>query len=92
VAKAEEKKRVVGGWDYKVEPVDPDLFDAFMAVARRGVAINPEAMGNYLRSAVDRVVVLETGAAVRFEKKGVRHGVALWALPDAPGEEWDVPF
>jgi putative DNA primase/helicase len=92
VTKAEERKRVVGAWDYKVEPVDPDLFEAFMAVARRGAAINPVWVGNYLSSSADRVVVLETGTAVRFEKTGTRHGVVLWALSDAPGEDWEVPY
>jgi putative DNA primase/helicase len=80
VAKAEAKRRV-GTWeDSKFEPIDPDLFDAFMAVARRGAAINPLALGNYLGSVLDRVVALETGARVRFEKAGTRGGVALWTL------------
>jgi putative DNA primase/helicase len=38
VEKAEAKRRV-GTWeDSKFEPIDPDLLDAFMAVARRGAA------------------------------------------------------
>jgi hypothetical protein len=72
VAKAEEKKRVELAWDFKTEPVHPDLNDAFMAIARRGAAINPEAVGKYLSSAAERVVALETGARVRFEKAGIR--------------------
>jgi putative DNA primase/helicase len=62
IEKAEEKKKV-GTWeDYKSAPVHPDLFDAFMAIARRGAAINPEAIGKYLGSEAERVVALETGA------------------------------
>ena len=94
VAKAEEKKRV-GTWeDSKFEPIDPDLLDAFMAVARRGAAINPEALGKYLGSEAERVVALETGARVRFQKEGTRQGVALWTLAvvDAGAGEEEVPF
>ena len=80
VAKAEEKKRVDTSWEFKSELVNPDLLDAFMAVARRGPAINPEALGKYLSSEADRVVALETGARVRFQKEGTRQGVALWTL------------
>jgi putative DNA primase/helicase len=86
VAKAEEKKRVELAWDFKTEPVHPDLNDAFMAIARRGAAINPEAVGKYLSSAAERVVALETGARVRFEKAGIRHSVALWTLVTVAAE------
>jgi hypothetical protein len=80
VAKAVEEKRVETSWEYKTEPVNPDLNDAFMAIARRGAAINPEAVGKYLSSEAERVVVLESGAKVRFQKEGTRQGVALWTL------------
>ena len=60
VEKAEAKRRV-GTWeDSKFEPIDPDLLDAFMAVARRGAALNPETLGKYLRSEAERVVAGET--------------------------------
>ena len=51
-----------------------------MAVARRGPAINPVVLGNYLSSEADRVVALETGTKVRLQKEGMRQGVALWTL------------
>jgi putative DNA primase/helicase len=80
VAKAEEKARVGTYEDSKFELTDPDLLDAFMAVARRGTAINPLALGNYLGSEAERVVVLEDGAMVRFERDGKRGGAVLWTL------------
>jgi putative DNA primase/helicase len=87
VARAEEKK-MTGTWEnYRSEPAHPDLFEAFMAIARRGPAINPEAIGKYLSSEVDRVVALETGRRVRFEKNGKAHGAVLWVLAEADGEE-----
>ena len=62
-----------------------------MAVARRGAAINPVALGNYLSSEADRVVALETGARVRFEKVGTRGGVALWVIAgEAEADEDEV--
>ena len=91
VAKAEAERRV-GTWeDNKLEPIDPDLLDAFMAVARRGAAINPDVLGNYLSSVADRVVALETGATVRFEKDGTRHGAARWTLTVLAGGG-EVPY
>jgi hypothetical protein len=86
VARAEEKKP--GTWEnYRSEPAHPDLFEAFMAIARRGPAINPEMIGKYLSSEVDRVVVLDTGRRVRFERNGKAHGAVLWVLAEADGEE-----
>jgi putative DNA primase/helicase len=93
VEKAEEKKRVEAsyGGEYKAEPIDPELLDAFLAVARRGAAINPVALGNYLSSVAERVVALETGTTVRFEKDGTRHGVARWTLTVLAGGD-EVPY
>jgi putative DNA primase/helicase len=100
VSKAEEKV-MTGAWeDRKSEPADPDLRDAFIAIARRGAGINPDALGGYLRSVVGKVVTLETGAKVRFEKEGTRQGAVLWALVTVAGnakavEEEDreeIPF
>jgi putative DNA primase/helicase len=91
VAKAEEKKRNGTYEDNKFEPVNPDLLDALMALGRRGPTVNPEAVGKYLRSVVDRVVALETGITVRFEKAGTRQGAILWALAAVEAAE-DVPF
>jgi hypothetical protein len=93
VAKAEEKK-TTGTWDgYKSEPVNPDLNEVFMAIARGGPAINPEAIGKYLSSEADRVVTLEGGAKVRFEKAGKKHAAVLWTLADlATGEPEEVSF
>ena len=89
VAKAEAKKVVGSIENSKIEPIDPDLLDAFMAAtgARPGAALNPETLGRYLGSAVERVVALETGARVRFEKPGKQHGVALWTLATVAGDE-----
>jgi hypothetical protein len=93
VVKAEEKK-TAGTWEgYKSEPVNPELNEAFMAIARRGTAISPEAIGKYLSSEAERVVALETGAKVRFEKAGTRQGAVLWTLVVVAAEaEEDVPF
>ena len=49
VAKAEEKERVGTYEDSKFELANPDLNDAFMAVARRGAAINPRGVGQLSR-------------------------------------------
>jgi hypothetical protein len=93
VAKAEERKPD-GIWEnFKPPLANPELNEAFMAIARRGTTINPEAIGKYLSSEVERVVTLETGAKVRFEKTGTRQGVALWHLVVvATGAEEDVLF
>jgi hypothetical protein len=80
VARAEAKRRVGTYEDSRFEPIDPDLLDAFMAIARRGAAINTEAVGKYLSSEAERVVVLESGAKVRFERDGKSHGAVLWTL------------
>ena len=80
VEKAEEKRRVGTYEDSKFEMNNPDLNDAFMAIGRRGAAINPEAIGKYLSSEAERVVVLENGAKVRFERDGKRGGAVLWTL------------
>ena len=80
VVKAEAKEKVGTYEDSKFEPSYPNLLDAFMAVARRGAAINPLALGNYLSSEAERVVVLEGGAKVRFERDGKRGGSVLWTL------------
>jgi hypothetical protein len=97
VEKAEAKRRA-GTWeDSRFKPIDPDLLDALMAIARRGAALSPVALGNYLSSVAERVVALETGPRVRFEKAGMRHGVALWTLitvfaGEAEAGEDEVPY
>jgi putative DNA primase/helicase len=94
VTKAEEKKRVEPSWEWAL--VNPDLNDAFMAIARRGAAINPVALGNYLGSEAERVVALEDGAKVRFERGGKRGGTVLWTLTvveaTAKADENEVQF
>ena len=96
VAKAETKKVVGTIEDCKYEPVDADLIDAFMEVARRGATINPLALGNYLSSEAERVVALETGVKVRFEKAGKRHGATVWTLAGAAAkaetDRDDIPY
>jgi putative DNA primase/helicase len=102
VVKAEAKERVGTYEDSKFELIDPELNDAFMAVGRRGgAAINPEAIGKYLSSEAERVVVLENGAKVRFERDGMRGGTVLWTLvgvgqatakADAGGDPDQVKF
>jgi hypothetical protein len=67
-----------------------------MAVARRGSEMNPEMLGKYISSEREKVVALETGAKVRFEKAGKRQAAVLWQLSVVAGEaeadEEDVPF
>jgi hypothetical protein len=55
---------------------------AFMSVAGRNRAINPETLGKYLSKSTGRIVKLDDGALVRFEKHGARQGVAVWVLAD----------
>ena len=45
VEKAEEKRVTSTLEGFKSSPAHPDLNDAFMAVARRGAAINPLGFG-----------------------------------------------
>jgi hypothetical protein len=80
IVKAEAKARVGTVEDSKFELIDPDLNDAFMTFARRGTAINPLILGNYLGSEAERVVVLEDGAKVRFERDGTLNGSVRWVL------------
>jgi hypothetical protein len=61
VEKASEQRRVGEYGNEKFERINPDLFDALMAIGRRGSAINPEAVGRYLSSEAERVVRLESG-------------------------------
>jgi putative DNA primase/helicase len=82
VGKALEKKAGAGGW----EPEKPDLLEAFMAVARRGSELNPEMLGKYISSEMEKVVALETGTKVRFEKAGKRQAAVLWQLSLVAGE------
>jgi putative DNA primase/helicase len=103
VVRAEAKERVGTYEDSKFELANPDLNDAFMAVARRGAAINPPALGTYLGSEAERVVVLENGAKVRFERGGVKDGSVRWTLvtvepasvkksADSGGDRGEVEF
>jgi hypothetical protein len=80
LARAEAKERVGTYEDSKFELANPDLNDAFMAVARRGATINPDVVGRYLSSEAERVVVLEGGAKVRFERDGMLDGSVRWKL------------
>jgi hypothetical protein len=81
VAKAQEKKTSPEGWvSLKPELANPDLFETLIGLGRRGGEINPDAVGNYIRSELDRVVVLETGERVRFEVLGERSGAKIWGL------------
>ena len=40
--------------------------------------INKEALGRYLASSADRIVAVEPGKFVRFERQGTRQGAVLW--------------
>jgi hypothetical protein len=51
-------------------------------VAGRNRAINPETLGKYLSKSTGRIVKLDDGALVRFEKHGARQGVVVWVLAD----------
>jgi hypothetical protein len=55
--------------------VNDDLREAVMTVAGRGGGINNRAFGNWLTTSKDRVL-----DGRRFEHRGERQGVAVWAL------------
>jgi hypothetical protein len=82
VAKAEQRAQD-GTWGFK--PANPILYDALLSVACRGTVINSAALGTYLRSAMDKVVALEDGAKVRFERGEARNGSATWRLSGGAG-------
>lgn len=76
-----DQRTTIGSYaDQKWELANPIVNEAFMAVAGRNRTISPEALGNYLRKSADRVVKLDDGSLVRFEKQGTRQGAVVWAL------------
>jgi hypothetical protein len=83
IVKAEERKPI-GPWDNRA---NPDLFEALIALGRRGSAINPVLVGNYLSSELENVVALEDGQRVRFENPGKYVGVNLWVLVDVDSKD-----
>ncbi|MGB7976252.1 MAG: hypothetical protein WCF81_18340 [Roseiarcus sp.] len=59
----------------KPEFVNEDLREALLTVAGRGGSINNRALGQWIASHRDRVL-----DGQRFEDRGTRQGVAIWAL------------
>jgi hypothetical protein len=70
--------------DKKTVLVHPDLHEAFMAVAVRAGRINNDALGKYLAGSADRIVAIQPGERVRFERQGTRQGAVIWALVEVP--------
>jgi putative DNA primase/helicase len=75
VADAEQRTSVGSYDDQKWVPANPIINEALMSVAGRNRAINPEALGKYLGRSAAKIVTLDDGAKVRFEKRGTRQGV-----------------
>jgi hypothetical protein len=79
IADAEERTSI-GAYEEKGVLANPIINEALMSVAGRSRAINPEALGKYLSKSRGRVVKLDDGLLVRFEKQGTRQGAAVWVL------------
>jgi hypothetical protein len=79
-----EQRTSTGSYDdQKWVPANPIINEALMSVAGRNRAINPDALGNFLRKSVGKIVTLDDGAKVRFEKPDTKQGVAVWVLANA---------
>jgi hypothetical protein len=74
IKKATEQQRA-DNFQGTSEFVNEDLHEALLTVAGRGGSINSRAFGNWISSYRDRVVDRQ-----KFEDRGTRHGVAVWAL------------
>jgi putative DNA primase/helicase len=79
IAQAEERT-LIGASGDKWALANPIINEALMSVAGRNRAINPEGLGRYLQKSKDKVLKLDDGALVRFERRDTRQGVAVWAL------------
>ena len=90
IAIADQRTTIGSYHDQRWELANPIINAAFMSVAGRNRAINPEALGHYLRRSADRVVKLDDGALVRFEKHGTRQGAAVWVLANAPQRSGEI--
>ena len=84
VADAEQRTSAGSYDDQKFVPANPIINEALMSVAGRNRAINPEALGKYLGRSAAKIVTLDDGAKVRFEKPGTRQGATVWVLADLP--------
>lgn len=82
VADAEQRTSIGAYDDQKGVLANPIINEALMAVAAPNRAINSEVLGKYLGRSVAKIVTLDDGAKVRFEKRGTRQGVAVWVLAD----------
>jgi hypothetical protein len=84
IADAEQRTNIGTTADEKWVIANPNINEALMSVAGRNRAINPEALGNFLRKSVGKIVTLDDGAGakVRFEKPDTKQGVAVWVLAD----------
>jgi putative DNA primase/helicase len=74
IKKAMEQQRA-GSFEGLLEFVNDDLHEALITVAGRGGSINSRSLGAWLASFNDRVA-----DGQRFENRGLRDGVAVWAL------------
>ena len=75
IKRATEQARVGVLEGCKLEFVNEDLHEALVTVAGRGGSINSRALGAWLSTFKDRVA-----DGQRFENRGTRDGVAVWAL------------
>jgi hypothetical protein len=75
VAKKAMEQRRADTFDGSLEFVNEDLREALLTVAGRGGSINNKALGQWLARFKDRVA-----DGCRFEERGSRQGVAVWAL------------
>jgi len=74
IKKSMEQARA-SNYEGSMEFVNDDLHEALIAVAGRGGSINSRALGAWLSGFKDRVT-----DGQRFENRGLRDGVAVWAL------------
>ena len=80
IVDAELRTSIGADFEAKLEFANPIINDALMTVAGRNRAINPEMVGKYLAKAENQIVRIETGEAVRFERRGTRQHAVLWIL------------
>ena len=84
ITDAEQRTSIGAFDDQKWVFANPIINEALMSVAGRNRAINPDALGNFLRKSVGKIITLDDDTKVRFEKPDTKQGVAVWVLTNVP--------